>query len=67
MDITAGDFLSHWVRNAAGVRAELDAIAAAGYDGVRTWTVLGGSSYWEGREVGPMYQGRRLERRSQKT
>lgn len=52
----AGDFLSRWVRDPAGVRAELDAIAAAGYDGVRTWTVLGGSSYWEGREVGPMYQ-----------
>lgn len=51
-----GDGLSRWTRDADGVRAELDAIASAGYDGVRTWTVLGGSSYWDGREVGPMYQ-----------
>ena len=52
----AGDLLSRWTRDPAGVRSELDAIADAGYDGVRTWTVLGGSSYWAGREVGPMYQ-----------
>lgn len=52
-----GDGLSRWTRDPGGVSALLDDIAAAGYDGVRTWTVLGGSSYWNGREVGPMYQG----------
>ena len=51
-----GDGLSRWTRDPGGVSALLDDIAAAGYDGVRTWTVLGGSSYWNGREVGPMYQ-----------
>lgn len=52
-----GDGLSRWTRDPGGVSTLLDDIAAAGYDGVRTWTVLGGSSYWNGREVGPMYQG----------
>lgn len=51
-----GDGLSRWTRDPGGVSTLLDDIAAAGYDGVRTWTVLGGSSYWNGREVGPMYQ-----------
>ncbi len=53
----AGDLLSRFTRDRDGATALLDAIAAAGYDGVRTWTVLGGSSYWAGREVGPLAQG----------
>jgi len=49
----AGDLLSRWSRGyTAEVDALLEAIAAAGYHGVRTWTVLHGD-YWRGREVGP--------------
>lgn len=51
----AGDLLSRWTRDQAGARALMADIAAAGYDGVRTWTVLHGD-YWRGREVGPMHQ-----------
>jgi hypothetical protein len=51
----AGDLLSRWTRDPAGARALMADIAAAGYDGVRTWTVLHGD-YWRGREVGPMHQ-----------
>lgn len=48
-----GDGLSRLARG-HDITPELDAIAAAGYDGVRTWTVLHGD-YWAGREVGPMH------------
>ena len=48
-----GDGLSRWMRDPGGVLVELSAIADAGYDGVRAWTVLGGSSYWAGREISP--------------
>lgn len=51
----AGDLLSRWTRDPVGARALMADIAAAGYDGVRTWTVLHGD-YWRGREVGPMHQ-----------
>jgi hypothetical protein len=50
-----GDFLSRWVRDPGGVAAELDAIKAAGYDGIRFWSTLGGDSdFWRGRGVGPV-------------
>lgn len=50
----AGDLLSRATRNPEVVRGHLDAIAAAGYHGVRTWTVLYGP-YWSARtgEVAP--------------
>lgn len=51
----AGDLLSRWFRDPDGTKRELNVIASAGYDGVRTWTVLHGN-YWRGREVGPMHQ-----------
>lgn len=52
----AGDLLSRWTREPDAVRAVLATIRAAGYDGVRAWTVLHGD-YWRGRELGPMHQG----------
>lgn len=63
----AGDLFSLFVRDRARAVAELDAVARAGYHGVRTWSALGCSSeapcgeteqgvspaFWRGREVGP--------------
>jgi len=47
-----GDGLSRHTHDPSGTYTVLDAIAEAGYDGVRTWTVLRGD-YWRNREVGP--------------
>ena len=49
----AGDVLARLARG-EGTQVEqiLTVIAAAGYHGVRTWTVLEGA-YWQGMEVGP--------------
>ncbi len=53
----AGDLLSRVMRgHTTAVERELDDLASAEFDGVRTWTVLyapGPSSYWAGRDVGP--------------
>ena len=63
----AGDLFSLFTRNQARALAELDAVARAGYHGVRVWSALGCSptepcpeqgedgepSYWLGAEVGP--------------
>ncbi len=63
----AGDLFSLFVRDTARAEAELDAVARAGYQGVRTWSALGCSAtapcpdpgaggrtaFWRGREVGP--------------
>jgi hypothetical protein len=63
----AGDLFSLFVRDQARAHAELDAVARAGYHGVRVWSALGCSvaavcpeidargeaPYWRGREVGP--------------
>lgn len=58
----AGDFFSAYVRNRTRVQQQLDALAQAGYHGIRFWTVLGcgawqspcpSGTYWVGREVGP--------------
>lgn len=50
----AGDLLALFARDRAWALRELDAIARAGYDGVRTWTWLAGP-YWEQAErtIGP--------------
>lgn len=50
-----GDGLSRFARDPAGTHRLLGEVAARGYHGVRTWTVLHGD-YWRGREVGPMHQ-----------
>lgn len=47
----AGNLFSLYTRDQHRAREELDAIAAAGYHGFRTWSTLGGH-YWRGREVG---------------
>lgn len=47
----AGNLFALFVRDAARALTELDAVAAAGYHGVRTWSTLGGS-YWDGWHVG---------------
>lgn len=48
-----GDLFSRYARgHVAEVRALLADIAAAGYVGIRSWTVLSGD-YWRDREVGP--------------
>jgi hypothetical protein len=63
----AGDLFSLFTRDQARALAELDAVARAGYHGVRVWSALGCSpaepcpergedgepSYWRGAEVGP--------------
>jgi hypothetical protein len=63
----AGDLFSQFVRDEARALTELDAVAGAGYHGVRVWAALGcGVSvecpamtargeppFWQGREVGP--------------
>lgn len=60
-----GEAFSAYVRRPDDVRAELDRIRAAGYDGIRFWDVLGyydknrpGDankwSAWQGREVTPV-------------
>jgi hypothetical protein len=50
----AGDLLALYSRDPAWAEAELDAIASAGYLGVRTWTELSGE-WWDGlgRSIGP--------------
>lgn len=58
-----GDLFSVFVRDRARAERQLDAVAAAGYRGLRVWLTLGcGAStatgcrpgdYWHGREVGP--------------
>lgn len=53
-----GDALSRWSRGQQGqVLADLDRIKAAGFDGIRFWSTLGGdgsnSGYWAGRAVSP--------------
>lgn len=48
----AGDLFSLFTRDRARATSELDAIAGAGYRGVRVWTVLGGA-YWAGRDINP--------------
>lgn len=47
----AGDLFSVFTRDEPRALAELDAIAAAGYLGLRTWSTLGGP-YWAGSHVG---------------
>ncbi|MDH4067128.1 MAG: hypothetical protein OEW19_22230, partial [Acidobacteriota bacterium] len=63
----AGDVFSLFVREPSRALAELDAVARAGYHGIRVWSALGCSasapcpevddrgrpSFWHGREVGP--------------
>jgi hypothetical protein len=63
----AGDLFSLFVRDEARALSELDAVARAGYHGVRVWSALGCSvtshcpdvnvsgarPFWRGREVGP--------------
>ena len=57
----AGDLFSVYVRDSARAIKELDAVAAAGYHGLRVWSTLGcegrpckdESGYWYRREVGP--------------
>lgn len=50
-----GEALSAFVRRPNAVRQQLDAIAAAGYHGVRFWDVLGYyDGAWSGREVTPV-------------
>ena len=63
----AGDLFSLFIRDEARALAELDAVARAGYHGVRVWSALGcgvstvcpeidasgEAPYWRGREVGP--------------
>jgi hypothetical protein len=63
----AGDLFSLFTRNQARALTELDAVARAGYHGVRVWSALGCSpaapcperdehgkpAFWLGREVGP--------------
>lgn len=63
----AGDLFSLFVRDEARALVELDAVARAGYHGVRVWSALGCAvstvcpdvdtqgqpTYWRGREVGP--------------
>lgn len=59
----SGDLFSVFVRDAARALGELDAVAAAGYHGLRVWITLGcgpntahgchPSDYWYRREVGP--------------
>lgn len=57
----AGDLFSAYVRDTARALRELDAVAAAGYHGLRVWSTLGceggscshAGEYWYGREVGP--------------
>ncbi len=50
-----GDGLSLDIRDPGLCDTHLDAIADAGYQIVRTWTVLRGP-YWAGRECGPDFQ-----------
>jgi hypothetical protein len=57
----AGDLFSVYVRDRDRAILELDAVAGAGYHGLRVWSTLGceggpcadASGYWHGREVGP--------------
>ena len=63
----AGDLFSLFVRDPPRALAELDAVARAGYHGVRVWSALGCTAtapcpavdesgqppFWRGREVGP--------------
>ncbi len=53
-----GDALSRWSRGQQNeVMADLDRIKAAGFDGIRFWSTLGGNGtgggYWAGRAVSP--------------
>lgn len=48
----AGNLFSLYTRDGARALAELDAVAAAGYRGVRAWASLSGA-YWAGDHVGP--------------
>ncbi|HEX4926186.1 MAG TPA: hypothetical protein VFV50_18980, partial [Bdellovibrionales bacterium] len=53
-----GDALSRWSRGQQGqVLNDLDRIKAAGFDGIRFWSTLGGDGtsggYWAGRAVSP--------------
>lgn len=48
----AGNLFSLFTRDPGRAIAELDDVAAAGYQGVRVWSTLGGS-YWAGDHVGP--------------
>jgi hypothetical protein len=63
----AGDLFSLFIRDQARALAELDAVAQAGYHGVRVWSALGCTpaapcperddrgepAFWRGRELGP--------------
>lgn len=59
----AGDLFSLYTRDPARALRELDDVARAGYQGVRTWSTLGcgpntgagctHGAFWKGREVGP--------------
>lgn len=59
----AGDLFALYTRDPGRGESELDSIASAGYQGVRTWATLGcgsstapngcGGQYWGGHEVGP--------------
>ena len=46
-----GEAFSAYTRRPDAVRAELDRIARAGYDGIRFWDNLGWYTYWNGRAV----------------
>lgn len=48
-----GEAFSAFVRDPARVEAQLRAIKAAGYDGIRFWDTLGFYPVWTGREVMP--------------
>lgn len=52
----AGDLFARYLRDPEAARSHLDAIATAGYHGVRTWTILVGS-YWRDRtgEISPQH------------
>lgn len=56
----AGNLFALFVRDEAAALRELEAVAVAGYHGVRTWSALGcdrgacdPGHYWHGREIGP--------------
>lgn len=63
----AGDLFSLFVRDEARASAQLEAVARAGYHGVRVWSALGcgvetacpavsasgARPFWHGREIGP--------------
>jgi hypothetical protein len=49
-----GEAFSSYSRRPAAVARQLDAIAGAGYHGIRFWDLLGYDPAWRGREVAPV-------------